>query len=177
VELALPIALLLLGLGLIAVEVYVVPGVGIVGIAGGLAVVAGVVLGFVEAGAVGGLATTAGAVGVGGAMFYAMWQSGALRPFILADELRRDVDSDTRDADARSRYLGRTGTAATPLRPAGIVEIDGERVEAQTEGGFIASGSRVRVVAMDRRRFFVRLADDVAVGIPPEARDLGSGVA
>lgn len=170
----LPIALLLLGFGLIAVEVYLVPGVGVVGIAGGLALVAGVVLGFVEAGPVGGLAVTAGAVGAGTALFYAMWQSGALRPFILSDALRRDTDGDTRTSDARSRYLGRTGTAATPLRPGGIVEIDGDRLEAQTEGGFIAAGSRVRVVAMDRRRFFVRLADDVAVGLPPHASGLAS---
>lgn len=154
-----PIALLLLGLALIAAEVYLVPGVGVVGIAGGLAVVAGVVLAFVEAGPGGGLVATAGAVGVGGVLFYVMWQTGALDRLVLADALGRDTAADERESDARSRYLGRTGAAVTPLRPAGIAEIDGERVEVQTEGGFIASGSRVRVVAMDRRRFFVRLAD------------------
>jgi membrane-bound ClpP family serine protease len=66
------------------------------------------------------------------------------------------------EVEARSRYLGRDGVAVTALRPGGVCEIDGERVEVQTEGDFIASGSRVRVVAMDRRRFFVRLAEDEA---------------
>jgi membrane-bound serine protease (ClpP class) len=41
------------------------------------------------------------------------------------------------------------------------VEIESNRIEVVTEGSFIAAGSWVRVVAMDRRRFFVRLADDV----------------
>jgi membrane-bound ClpP family serine protease len=114
----------------------------------------------VEMGTTGGLVATVGALAVGGTMFIVMWQSGALNRFILADALARDADVEARDSDTRSRYLGQTGTAVTPLRPGGIAEIGGERVEVQTEGGFIASGSRVRVVAMDRRRFFVRLADE-----------------
>ena len=38
-----------------------------------------------------------------------------------------------------------------------VVEIDGERIEVVTEGEYIAAGSNVRVVAMDRRRYFARL--------------------
>jgi membrane-bound ClpP family serine protease len=158
VDLIIPITLILVGLGLIAVEVYVIPGANVAGIAGGLAIVAGVVLAFVEAGALGGILAAVGSLSVGGAMIYLMWQTGALDHVVLAEALARDHEGD-RAAEARSRYLGHEGVAVTPLRPAGVVEIDGERVEAQTEGGFIASGSRVRVVAMDRRRFFVRLAE------------------
>jgi len=154
-----PILLILLGLALVAVEVYVVPGLNVVGIGGGLSIVAGVVLAFVEGGPMGGMIATLGAIAVGGALFYVMWQTGAVQQFILSDVLTRDVDDDRREKDARSKYLGQAGVAVTPLRPAGVVEIDGERVEVQTEGGFIASGSDVRVVAMDRRHFFVRLAD------------------
>jgi membrane-bound serine protease (ClpP class) len=62
-----------------------------------------------------------------------------------------------RESEQRARYLGKTGVALSPLRPTGIVEIDGERVEVATEGDFIAAGSRIKVVAMDRRRYFVRL--------------------
>ena len=47
----------------------------------------------------------------------------------------------------------------TPLRPAGIADIDGARVEVETEGAFVASGSRVRVMALDRRRVIVRLEE------------------
>ncbi len=170
-----PIAFILLGLALVAVEVYAVPGINVVGIAGGLSLVAGVVLAFVEGGALGGLIATVGSVAVAGAMFYVMWQSGALQRFVLPDALGADPREDARAADARSKYLGHIGMAVTPLRPGGVVEIDGERVEVQTEGGFIASGSHVRVVAMDRRRFFVRLADEAEVA-ELTGRDGGAAV-
>lgn len=158
-ELLIPILLVLVGLGLIAVEVYVVPGLGAVGIGGGVAIVAGVVYAFIVAGPTGGIVTALGSIGAGAGMFYFLWQTGAWDRFVLAADLRRDTDADAREQDTRSRYLGRDAVAVTPLRPGGIVEIDGERVEVQTEGEFISAGSTVRVVAMDRRRFFVRLAD------------------
>lgn len=164
-ELLIPIVLVLLGLTLIAVEVYVVPGLTFVGAGGALAVLGGIVYAFVASGLTGGLLAALGAFVAGGALFYVMWESGAWDRFVLEADLRRDVDADAREQDARSRYLGRTAVAVTPLRPAGIVEIEGERLEVQTEGEFIAAGSAVRVVAMDRRRFFVRLAD----ALPSEA--------
>lgn len=158
-EFFVPILLIFIGLGLIALEVYVVPGLGVVGFTGGGAIIAGVIYAFVMHGATGGVFAALGSVALGGGMFYLMWESGAWDRFILAADLRRDTDADAREHDARSRYLGRPAVAITPLRPGGIVEIDGERVEVQTEGEFIASGSVVRIVAMDRRRFFVRLSD------------------
>ena len=158
-ELAIPILLVLVGLGLIAVEVYLVPGLTFVGFGGALAILAGIVYAFVVAGPFGGFVAALGSLALGGGLFYFMWESGAWDRFVLAADLRRDEDADTREQDARSRYLGRTAVAVTPLRPGGIVEVEGERLEVQTEGEFIAAGSAVRVVAMDRRRFFVRLAD------------------
>lgn len=59
----------------------------------------------------------------------------------------------------RGTYLGKTGAALTPLRPSGIALVDGDRIDVATEGEFIAAGSRIRVVAKDSRRYFVRLAD------------------
>jgi len=60
--------------------------------------------------------------------------------------------------DKRS-YLGKIGSAVTPLRPSGVAMVDGNRIDVATEGEFIAAGSRVKVVAMDSRRYFVKLAD------------------
>ena len=158
-ELFIPILLIFFGLALIALEVYVVPGIGVVGFVGGAVIIAGVVYAFVTNGFGGGLIAASGSLALGGGMFYLMWESGAWDRFVLAASLSRDTEADARDADARSRYLGREAIAITPLRPGGIVEVSGERVEVQTEGEFIASGSMVRIVAMDRRRFFVRMAD------------------
>lgn len=50
---------------------------------------------------------------------------------------------------------GRTGTAASFLRPAGIASIDGRRIDVLTEGEFIPQGTPVRVVRVEGARVFV----------------------
>src|SRR5581483_3875384 len=52
-------------------------------------------------------------------------------------------------------FLGRSGTAASFLRPAGIAAIEGRRVDVLTEGEFIPQGTPVRVVRVEGARVFV----------------------
>jgi membrane-bound serine protease (ClpP class) len=52
--------------------------------------------------------------------------------------------------------VGKEGEARSELRPGGIVTIDGRRVDVVTEGGMIAKGTRVRVVAVEASRVVVR---------------------
>ena len=156
-ELLIPIALILVGLALVAVEVTLVPGFNVVGVFGVVGAAVGVVYAFVEFGPAGGLGTLAATVLAAGGMVYLLWDSGAWDRFILSDSLRRDADLEAVEQESRSRMLGKTGTALTPLRPGGVAEVEGARVEVETEGAFVAAGSRVRVVAMDRRRYIVRL--------------------
>lgn len=161
-DLLLPIALILVGLALVAVEVTLVPGFQVVGVLGVLGAGTGVVYAFVVFGAIGGLIATGGTVVAGAALLYLLWESGAWSRLVLTDSLRRDADADADEAVSRARLIGQVGTAVTPLRPAGVAEVDGTRVEVQTEGAFVASGSRVRVLAMDRRGYVVRLEEDRA---------------
>lgn len=165
-ELLIPIALVLAGLALIGAEVYLVPGFNIVGIVGIVLIVFAIGYTFTESGLVGGVLTLVGTVAAGGGMFWWMWQSGAWNRFVLSTNLRQDDQLAARESEQRTRWLGREGVAITPLRPTGVVEIDDQRLEVATEGEFIAAGSRIRVVALDRRRYFVRLAGTVAESDP-----------
>jgi membrane-bound serine protease (ClpP class) len=54
------------------------------------------------------------------------------------------------------RWLGKTGTAISPLRPAGIAEFDGARVDVVSDGGFVDAGSRIEVTRVDGNRIVVR---------------------
>ena len=157
-EFIIPIALILVGLGFILLEVYLVPGFNVVGILGLLVIVFGVGYAYTELGTVGGALFTVGAIGLVVGTFFTLWRSGAWDRFILATSLRRDDTLIARESEDRARFLGHVGTAITPLRPTGIVEIEEDRIEVMTEGEFIAAGSKVRVVAINRRRYFVRLA-------------------
>lgn len=158
-DLLIPIGIILVGLILIGLEVYFIPGFNLAGITGVLAIIFGVGYVFAEGGFTGGIFALVLTTAIGGSMFYLMWQTGAWDRFVLATSLDADEESEARETETRSKYLGKAGRAVTPLRPTGVAEIDGERIEVVTEGEFIAAGSDVRVVAMDRRRFFVRLAD------------------
>ena len=54
------------------------------------------------------------------------------------------------------QWLGKTGRAVSPLRPAGIAEIDGNRVDVVSDGVFIDAGAPVRVTRVDGNRIVVR---------------------
>ncbi|MBQ6426134.1 MAG: hypothetical protein IJJ92_05020 [Clostridia bacterium] len=51
---------------------------------------------------------------------------------------------------------GSRGTALTALRPAGIVEIDGNRINAETDGTFLPAGTIVEVTGTEGLSIFVR---------------------
>ena len=155
-----PVLLIGAGLVLILVEVYLIPGFNVVGMLGALLIAFAVGYVYSESGLVSGTLALAGALTGAGLLGYVLWSSGAWNRFVLSTSLRKDEDAAAREQARRARHLGKTGTALTPLRPTGIVEIDGDRIEVVTQGEFIARGSKVRVVAMDRRRYFARL--DVA---------------
>lgn len=157
-ELLIPIGLILVGLLLVVIEVQFIPGTNVVGVMGVLGAGVGVVYAFATYGAVGGLLTLLATIAAVAVLFYLLKESGAWDRFVLADTLLSGSGEAEEEVDRRSRLLGREGTALTPLRPSGFAEIDGQRVEVETEGDYIASGSDVRVIAMDRRRYVVRLA-------------------
>ena len=66
-----------------------------------------------------------------------------------------DAVSTRSGGDNLEQYIGKTGAAHTPLRPAGIAELDGVRLNVVTEGDFIERGTPVRVVRVSGNRVVV----------------------
>ncbi|MEW6490840.1 MAG: NfeD family protein, partial [Thermodesulfobacteriota bacterium] len=58
--------------------------------------------------------------------------------------------------EADRRWLGRRGVSLSPLRPAGIAEFDGERVDVVSQGDLIEAGQPVEVVRVEGNRVVVR---------------------
>lgn len=52
-------------------------------------------------------------------------------------------------------FVGRTGTAHTPLRPSGIAEFDGVRLSVISGGDFIERGALIRVERVSGNRIVV----------------------
>ena len=55
-----------------------------------------------------------------------------------------------------SSLVGATGTTITPLRPAGLAEINGTRLDVVSDGSFIPSATQVVVVKTEGTRIVVR---------------------
>ena len=154
--------LLLVSLGvlLLALEVFVFPGTTLAGIAGGIALVAGLGMTLVGAGAT--LSVIAVALGrVAVSLLLAMAGAFAILRVLPRLPLGRRLVLATGvegDSAPESDHLlrGRTGTARSPLRPAGIAEIDGVRVDVVSDGGFIDAGATIQVTRVDGNRIVVR---------------------
>jgi membrane-bound serine protease (ClpP class) len=158
--------LLLVSIGvlLLALEIFVLPGTTVAGFAGAIALLAGLGMALVGAGATIAVLTLAlGRV----AMSFLLAIAGAFLFLRLLPHLpfgRRLVLSTGMQADlgyvsppeSDRRWLGRTGTALSPLRPAGIAEIDGNRIDVVSDGRFIEAGAIIEVTRVDGNRIVVR---------------------
>jgi membrane-bound serine protease (ClpP class) len=70
---------------------------------------------------------------------------------------------DTAATDPRSRdLLGKSGRAVSTLRPAGIADIEGRRVDCVADGELLDAGTEVTVVRVDGNRVVVRAATQKA---------------
>lgn len=70
---------------------------------------------------------------------------------------REDGFSSSADASA---LTGKEGVALTVLRPAGTGQFDGQRLDVVTEGAFIESGTKIRIVRTEGRRIVVEPIQD-----------------
>ncbi len=53
-------------------------------------------------------------------------------------------------------FVDREGVASSVLRPTGIADFDGVRLNVSSEGDFIAAGTRVRIIKVEGAKILVR---------------------
>jgi membrane-bound serine protease (ClpP class) len=160
------VLLVALGLVLLAVEIFVTPGFGLTGIIGIVALLAGLSLSLVGAGAtieiiVGAIARVVVSLGIALAASFALLRFLPKLPFGRDLILNTGLDTAIGYASAPESdrlWLGKTGTAVSPLRPAGIADIDGKRVDIVSQGEWIDSGAPIEVIRVDGNRIVVREA-------------------
>ncbi|MEX2626768.1 MAG: hypothetical protein WD225_07770 [Ilumatobacteraceae bacterium] len=194
------IALVVLGIALIAVEVFVLPGFGVAGILGLISLGAGAFLAMIfrdfdfvtnddlqRAGVTVALTIVLAAVGIvllimlvsrrgapGGLVLSSRMGSsesvterssiGWLRWFDAGARLEPDrVERPEGEAGSIEESLvGATGVAVTDLRPGGLAEIDGRRIDVVTSGEFVGRDTPVEVIRDDRYRRVVRATGTTA---------------
>jgi membrane-bound serine protease (ClpP class) len=158
--------LLLVGIGLLllALEIFVIPGFGIAGILGIGALLGGLSMSLVGAGATWNVILTAASRVVFSLLFALIASLFFFRflprmPFGRKLILDADLPADAGYASAPEsdrQWLHKSGKAVSALRPAGIAEIDGERIDVVSDGEFIDPGENIVVTRVDGNRIVVR---------------------
>jgi len=156
------------GLVLLGVEVFVIPGFGLFGVLGGVAVLAGLYMSllgslptmpdFTRASMV--LTTTILIVLVTAwALIRSLPGSSRLARSGILLTRRTDRSIGYESSHPRAELVGREGRAITDLRPSGVALIGDERIDVVSESEWIAAGTPVRVVSAEGYRHVVRPAD------------------
>ncbi len=164
-----------LGVVLLLVEVFVIPGMGVFGIMGAIGVLAGVFMSML-----GGIPTLPDFTRAGGVLTFSLalvlissWFLVKRLPsnrrltnlgIFLGEETSAEIGYTS--AVRRADLVGAEGVAITDLRPAGTGQFGEERVDIVTESEWIEQGSRIRIVTSEGYRHVVRVVPGLA---DPEA--------
>jgi membrane-bound serine protease (ClpP class) len=153
---SLVIVLAILGLLGILLELHVIPGHFIAGVIGTIALLLAVVLAFGYGFLSVALQSLAIATVLSALMIWLSWRMLPQSAFARRLVFRTAQGPEYVTSSDYSRFLNRTGHAASYLRPAGLATVDGERLDVLTEGEFIPAGTPIRVSRVEGARIFVR---------------------
>lgn len=150
-EILIIIALIVAGLLLFAVEVFLVPGVTLAGIASGVSLLYAIYYAFHAVGTQAGFITLAVvAVGIIGVTIWFMRSKTVDRL-----SLKKTLDYKPEPLKGTNIQVGDTGTSLTRLTLIGNAEINGHIVEVQSADGFIEERTSVRVTRIDNSTVYV----------------------
>ena len=160
------LAIFAVGLGLLLVEVIVIPGFGIAGLAG-----VGLMLGSLVVTQLGDFqlwnvdeiaavivrlsASMVGAFVLSLVMLRSLPRMASFNRLVLETETRAS-EGYVSSSRAENELLGKEGVTVSELRPAGIALIDGRRTDVVTDGEFVAVNQAVEVVEVSGNRVVVR---------------------
>jgi membrane-bound serine protease (ClpP class) len=170
------ILIFIIGIALIAVEIFAIPGFGIAGISGIILTLTGLVLSLLANTAFDFSPVDTSALftailtvftGIFGGFIISIWLSHKILtttsgPFSrLALQTTQPLNQGYVSVDYTMKELiGKTGRASTVLRPSGRVEVDGKIYDAKATEGFIDRDEQVKVTEFWSSQLYVRQVED-----------------
>ena len=146
---------------LIVAEVLI-PSGGLLGTAAFLSLAGGVVLFFQHSPAAGLIGLMVAVFMVPSLLFLAyklLPRTRFGRQALLAPPVRQRGDAIT-DASELSKLLGQVGLVLTTMRPVGMCDFDGRRVECVAESGYVPRDKKVKVIHVDGTQVTVRVVEE-----------------
>ena len=154
------IILFVIGLLLLLAEIFFIPGFGLAGISGIAAILASIFLTFgniVQA-----TYSILIALGISVIGFFLLIKyipsTRTWRKFVLSTEQKKELGYTVGTKDLK-RLTGKEGIAITPLRPSGIVEVNGKKLNALTRGEYVDSNTRIKIISVEGNKIVVEAVD------------------
>ena len=148
----------LIGIGLMVLEAFM-PGFGLPGISGIILEVVAVALTWMNHGPMAALGMTLiilSNLAIAISMSLRSAANGKLSRSKLVLNDTESNEAGYRSTEDLEVFLGKEGVTTTVLRPTGMAEFDGVRLNVVSEGEFIQSGTRVQIVRVEGSRILVR---------------------
>lgn len=164
------IDILLFGIGLILVllEIFVIPGFGVAGISGIIMIIVslflaltGTNLPYVDSSVISVAVIQLSSALVGALILIFILAKFLPKTSTFSRLILAEAEHPNKgfvSANKVSKIVGKKGVALTTLRPAGIAEIDGKRLDVVTEGTYIEKGEKVVVIKSEGIKIVVTKA-------------------
>ena len=149
--------LFLLGIAALILEIFILPGFGVSGVAGIILIAWGILLLAVDFTQ----ATMALVVALVATLAVFLICFRLFKKFNLGQRLTLGTKQYKEAGYVApqtelAQFTGKTGVAVTPLRPSGIAEVIGERLDVVTGGEYISAGTTVEVIRVEGARVLVK---------------------
>ncbi len=145
------IGLIVLGIGLVILEIIFVPGTTIVGILGIIFFIGGIYLGFDYFDSDTGWAILISSVIAGGVALVYAFKSNAWERFSLKNTSEGKVNEGT----SLKVSVGDKGLSISTLKPFGKAEFNNEEFEVRSNGSYINAGQHIEIKRIDGINIFV----------------------
>lgn len=139
-------SVILLGILFMLIEFFLLPGISIAGVAGGLFLLGGIIYAYLYLGNMGGnitLATSAIAFGIS---FFWLLKSKSFRKIALNTEINESVDN----SDLHKIHVGDSGITLSRLNPIGKIMVNNMVVEGKNaDGEWIEEDTEIEIVKIE----------------------------
>jgi membrane-bound serine protease (ClpP class) len=150
----LPFLIHICGFLLIAIELFLVPGVTFLGIAGITMLIIGVIYAFVQFSLTASFLFLILALSLVILLVIWFFKKGINRGLSLKN--REAISQGFRPFSKNyDSYLNKTGIVVSTLRPAGFIKINGEKLEAFSQGEFINEGEKIQIIKVEGNKLIV----------------------
>jgi membrane-bound serine protease (ClpP class) len=154
------IILFLVGFSLLLAEIFLIPGFGLTGISGIIAILTSIFLTF------GNIIQAAYsiliALGFTIVGFFLLIRyipaTRTWRKFILFTKQEKELGYTVGIKNSK-RLIGKEGIVTTPLRPSGMVEVNGEKLNAITRGEYVNSNTKIKIISVEGNKIVVEAVD------------------